>query len=338
MRAARSRSLYLARQVRAALPLSPRKVPEDAAAFEERLAWILGSPRTGSTWLLKLLVHPLTLARTPTGVSAPVGLSRRDRPDIVPINESHVSRHLVPVSRSPEEGEDGGRPEWKRGLRGHSSYLLADEYADVWREKARELLLARLRAQAEAGARQLALRDPIVVVKEPQSQGADVLMSLLPGSRLIFLMRDGREVVRSMLALYGPGGRLERARRGPGPESEELRLRFVERQSRRWVERTQSVHAAFRAHAADRRLIVRYEDLTRDPSAGLRRLTDWLGMGRTDEQIRAAVEDEATRRAPSQSGRRAATRDPSVWELSPAERKLADEVMGPMLKELGYPT
>jgi len=37
-------------------------LPFDAASFESRLAWILGAPRTGSTWLLRMVIHPWILA------------------------------------------------------------------------------------------------------------------------------------------------------------------------------------------------------------------------------------------------------------------------------------
>jgi Sulfotransferase family len=258
-------------------------------------------------------------------------------PSVVPVNESHFARHLVPAGhRPPGLGTANRQPAGGRALKDHVSYLLAEEYADAWRPKARELVLARLRAQAEAGARRLGLEDPMVVIKEPQGQGADVLMSFLPGARLLFLVRDGREVVRSMLAIYGPGGRLEEAARGPDPDSDKSRLRFVQRQSIRWVQRMRSVQAAFANHPPELRLMTRYEDLRRDTPAELRRLTDWMGLERTDEQLRAAVDSELSRKRPTGSGRRD-DRDPSFWELRPPEREAAEEVMGPVLVELGYP-
>src|SRR5215212_9368239 len=49
----------------------------DAPTFESRLAWILGAPRTGSTWLLRLLIHPWILARgTDKGMRAPLRVRR----------------------------------------------------------------------------------------------------------------------------------------------------------------------------------------------------------------------------------------------------------------------
>ena len=43
-------------------------------------------------------------------------------------------------------------------------------------------------------------RNPYLVVKEPNtSEAADTLVKLLPSSRVVFLVRDGRDVVDSML-------------------------------------------------------------------------------------------------------------------------------------------
>src|SRR4051812_40349064 len=63
----------------------------DATAFESRLVWIMGAPRTGSTWLLRLLIHPWILARgTPSGLRAPLPRRGRRLPDVVPIDESYL--------------------------------------------------------------------------------------------------------------------------------------------------------------------------------------------------------------------------------------------------------
>ena len=45
----------------------------------------------------------------------------------------------------------------------------------------------------------------MVVVKEPGSHAADTIMDLFPDSTLIFLLRDGRDVVDSWLDAYRDG-------------------------------------------------------------------------------------------------------------------------------------
>jgi hypothetical protein len=61
--------------------LDPADSPEfEDGAFEARLAWILGSPRTGSTWLLPLLAFPLRLSvEDPSGSVLPRRASRCHR-------------------------------------------------------------------------------------------------------------------------------------------------------------------------------------------------------------------------------------------------------------------
>src|SRR5215208_5769288 len=74
----------------------------DLSGFESRLTWILGSPRSGSTWLLRLLVHPWrldsrsNLGRSDIGFHGGGPFGRRAGPSVVPIDESYFPRHLTP--------------------------------------------------------------------------------------------------------------------------------------------------------------------------------------------------------------------------------------------------
>src|SRR5438552_5888431 len=71
--AARAGTLELATREPSGAQASLEGLPFDASAFESRLVWIMGAPRTGSTWLLRLLVHPWILARgTASGLRAPL--------------------------------------------------------------------------------------------------------------------------------------------------------------------------------------------------------------------------------------------------------------------------
>ena len=184
------------------------------------------------------------------------------------------------------------------------------------------------------------LDDPLVVIKEPNgSHAAGFLLSLLPSSRLIFLLRDGRDVVDSLVAsLDERGWRHEAAGRGMG--SEAGRLAAVRRESRYWLERTIAVQAAYDAHDPALRFRLRYEDLLRDTPVELGRLLEWLGRPRADDELERTVADmlRGNPEAPEGSGksRRAAT--PGLWRqnLSENEQEIMAEVMGAKLRELGY--
>jgi hypothetical protein len=321
-------------------PLSlPEEPGFDDEAFEARLAWIFGSPRTGSTWLLRLLTYPLDLTKKrPSGSVLP----RRApvRPVAVPVDEPYLPSHITPMAN--QAAEPGAANFLLKSTRpGDPNYFFADAFADCWRPEVRRLILVRLHAQAQLAATEHSLDDPLVVVKEPNgSHGADVLMSILARSRIIFQLRDGRDVIDSMLHAQSSGGWLT----GPGGiegRSESERLGFVRRNARLWVNRTLAVERAYNAHPPDLRMTIRYEDLRADTMGTLRPLVDWLGLRRGGEEIEAAVASlsfeayPARTKGPTKPLRAAS---PGLWRenMSDAERGEMNRIMGETLERLGY--
>lgn len=306
----------------------------DEDAFERRITWILGSPRSGSTWLLRLLVYPLTITRTPAGFEAPLGFDWRRDP-ILPSNEPYLPVHLTPLMGTYYE--PGTRPDPAAFLHNTERasdphYFFSDEYADLWRPAIRGLGLARLRAQVERGVRPAHADQVMLAVKEPNgSHGAELLMELFPSSRLLFLIRDGREVVRSMLAAYSPGGWLEGEGRKLGLDEEEQRLGFVRTHSMRWVIRMEAVERAFNCHPQALRFELRYEELLEKPRATLRRVFNWLGVQRSQQDLTDALESSGRNQTPARPGR---------WReaMTPREQELMTAIMDYKLDELGYAT
>jgi hypothetical protein len=313
----------------------------DDRAFESRLVWIFGSPRTGSTWLLRLLTFPLQLTtKRPSASIMPRKASVQ--PVAVPVDEPYLPSHLTPVTQS--FAEPGAPSFLLKGMRADDpNYFFADAFAGCWRPEVRRLILVRLHAQADLAAREHSLRDPFVVVKEPNgSHGADVVMSLLARSRMIFQLRDGRDVIDSMLHAQSGGGWRLGGSAGFAPlQGEAERLEFVRRYSRLWVNRTLAVQRAYDAQPPELRIAIRYEDLRADTIGTLRRLVDWLGPQRTDEELEAAVAALAFETYPARAKGptkplRAAT--PGLWRenMSAREHAVMEETMGPKLVELGY--
>ena len=114
-------------------------------------------------------------------------------------------------------------------------------------------------------------------------------MSILPRSRMIFQLRDGRDVIDSLLHAQSGGGWRLGAGRVRDIQGESERLEFVRRHSRLWVNRTLAVQRAYDAHPPELRIAIRYEDLRADTLGTLRPLVDWLGAQRSDEELEAAV-------------------------------------------------
>jgi hypothetical protein len=223
-----------------------------------------------------------------------------------------------------------------------AGYFFCKQFEDVWRPALRDLAHARFRAHIERTAATYAVDDgAIMVIKEPNgSHAAPFVMSMLERARMIFLYRDGRDVIDSLLDLNAPG-RLTAAWRGVAVETPEQRLELIREESLNWVARMTATQRAFRERPPELRFRLRYEDLVADPTAHLRQLTEWLGLDRDATEIAEAVEANAFGSAGrSKTGAAATNRaaTPGLWRQSLNEQEiaLADEIMGAKLVELGY--
>ncbi len=294
------------------------------AGFDASLVWLFGSPRSGSTWLMRQLAG---------------------HPAVIPVNEPLIGQHLAPFFSD----EPGIRPRDldstnftpSRYLSGAGHYFFADEFREVWEPRLGALIRARLHAQAARRASPATVGERLLVLKEPHgSQAADVIMRALPDSRLLFLLRDGRDVVDSELAAATKGSWLGEVFPVVAGIEPEQRLDFVEQAACKWLWRTEVVEQAYAAHRGPK-IFVRYEDLLAEPTLNLRRVFDWLGLEISDPDLEELVESQSFERLPGEHrgpGRifRAAT--PGLWRenLSEAEQETVDRVIGAKLRDLGY--
>lgn len=284
---------------------------------EDRLTWIFGSSRSGSTWLLRMLA---------------------DFRGVVPIDDPHLGHHLgiwrpIPLAwgacdESPElttllelKAEEPG-------------YFFADRYRESWWEPLRALIRARFEAHAQGPARAAV---PTYVVKEPGSQAAPLLAELFPGSKLIFLLRDGRDVVDSWLDAYQEGSWA--IPRGAFPAAQWGRIRLIRWLSAVWAYRSRAVRRAFEAHDAGNRILIRYETLREHTGQTLRAICEVVGL---DAEAASEVEDRHRfEQAPSElrgSGRELRLAKPGAWRenLSEIEQLEMHQALGDALREFGY--
>jgi len=299
-----------------ALPIGDRAGPASAEddELESKLVWILGSPRSGSSWLMRLL----------NGLEG-----------VVVINEPYLGAHLVPVGAESdgEYLEHGGRAD-------DPHYLFAQPYLPTLLPALRRLVLEGVKAQLNElwGDRSFAH----VVIKEPNgSHASDSISRLLPRSRLLFLARDGRDVIESladaMLNKESWWVRMNPHR----AHGQRATKRFIREQSERWVVGMSATQRAFTSTAPDQRLLVRYEDLVADTASGLTEICAWLGIRPRERQVEEIVERQRFESVPAESrgpGKAIRRGQPGGWRdaFGPDEVLLMDEVMGEKLRQLGY--
>jgi Sulfotransferase family len=286
----------------------------------DRLAWIFGSSRSGSTWLLRML-------------------SSLD--GIASIDDPHLGHHLGvwrPISLAWATAEHPpDLTTLDRVKHDKDSYFFSDRYREAWEPALRRLIVARFDAEV-ADTRQPG-REPVVVVKEPGSHVADLLMALFPESSMIFLLRDGRDVVDSWLAAYRQGSwALDE---GAFPVTDAGRGALVRWQSAVWAFRTAVVQRVYDEHPADRRVLVRYEDLVEDPARELARICAHLPIDASADALGAVADRHAyaaVPRADKGDDKQIRSATPGAWRdnLTAAEHDVMHEVMGPKLAEFGY--
>jgi peptidoglycan/xylan/chitin deacetylase (PgdA/CDA1 family) len=317
----------------------------DDQKFESRLVWIWTTARSGSTWFLRMLCHPLKLVDSSKNPEDMLGFvapwTWQGAVDVIPVDTTFVSNHLLPLAGAADYNEDLAPVTFSAalGLGKQANYFFSSRYEHAWRPEVRRMMLVRFHRFVERTAERYPVKSPLVLLKEVAgAHAAPLVMSMFPRSKFVFLVRDGRDVVDSQTAANQPGGWLPVS----GWKTPEERREFINRRARTWLGDVVSIERAFEAHPPELRRMVRYEDLLADPSANLGPLVEWLGLRRSERWLERAIEANAFESiASEQKGPtkffRSAT--PGAWRrnMSDEEAVTLEDVMGDKLRELGYP-
>jgi hypothetical protein len=288
-------------------------------ASGDRLSWIFGSSRSGSTWLLRMLA---------------------ELPGAAAIDDPHIGHHLGtwrPISLAWAAAEKPPDLTTLRAIkREKPSYFFNDRYEHAWRPALRALIEARFTAEAEE---QRGRNRRATFVKEPGSQAIDLLLSLFPSSNLIWLLRDGRDVVDSWIDAYQRDSWA--IDEGAFAAERDGRLDLVRWQASVWSHRTEAVGAAYEHHDPNRRILIRYEDLLDDPVRELHRICSVVGIDAGDTRLREIEQAHRFSELPRRergSGHEQRAAQPGGWRsnLTPEERAAMERIMGPQLERVGY--
>jgi hypothetical protein len=286
---------------------------------EDRLIWIFGSSRSGSTWLLRML---------------------SDLDGVVPVDDPHLGHHLGVWRPIPLAWATCDEPPELTTLldlkADEPGYFFADRFRDSWWEPLRELIRSRFEAQAKA----LGAGDrPTYVVKEPGSHAAPMLADLFPKSRLIFLLRDGRDVVDSWLDAYRDGSWAIPG--GAFPVAPEGRIALIRWLSAVWAFRSRAVKRAFDTRSPQDRILVRYETLRERTSETLDRICETFGLGVDGlREVELRHRFEQAPKGARGPGKEIRIASPGSWRenLTRAEQAAMHEELGDALEEFGYGT
>jgi hypothetical protein len=292
----------------------------------ERVAFLVGAGRSGTTLLYKLLcLHPqvayISNYENRCGW-LPGGLASRAVADRIDAklhawfnrggNAYFVDRPwLKKLFPTPNEGESVYR------ACGVPLFPRPGERPDA-------ATAARLRQRFERN-RERAGAEIFVSKRTANNRRIPYLEAIFPAARYVHLVRDGRDVTQSLSTVdWWDGHTVWWDGRTPVEmeQSGEPRLAIC---ARNWVRELEELRAQLEAIAPERVFELRFEDLLRDPHPQLERIVQFLGLELTPE-YRAAIASLQLRPVQARWG--------SDWNDQQLECVLRETQ--PLLRQLGY--
>ncbi len=239
-------------------------------------------------------------------------------PDNVIWDEPYIGRHFEMVKPWQE----------KRGRR----YFFSPSHKNNWLQWLRKLILARTFSEFQTV-------DKNVIIKEPNSsEGCGIILGSLPNSKLIFLLRDGRDVVDSQIDAFKKGSWNEGGTGWIKNTTREKRIRLF---SHSWTQSIESVFESFQKHDSKLKILVKYEDLLTNTLAELRKIYDFLQINVDDRELKKIIEKYDFNKIPSKKrGPGKFFRSAKVGgykdNFSEKEQEIMISKMGETLKKAGY--
>jgi hypothetical protein len=246
------------------------------------MVFLVGAQRSGTNWLQRML------AAHPAVVSLP--------------SETHLFTG----------GMDAVAERFQHGVLGSPAtgniYMDRDEFLDAARDFC-DRVFTGVADRLDADACRVIERSPNHV------EQLELIGAIYPDAWFLHIVRDGRDVARSLLSQPW------------GPTS-------VEEAAQVWARSMKSVRAAAPALARYRE--VGYELLLADPSDGMRDVFEWLGLAAAPD-VMARVSAEAGVSFNTDTKRPDIGTSKWVGDWSSSDLAAFDRVAGDVLRELGYP-
>ncbi len=220
-----------------------------------------------------------------------------------------------------------------------TDFIMADATREGWISSVRDFILSG----AEYACPRITPED-YLVIKEPNgSVGAPIIMEALPESRMIFLVRDPRDVVASVLDGARRGSWLSERnqqdqqwnKQAVPDTNPDL---FVKRRAGAYLLQMTATQQAFEAHAGIKTL-VKYEDLTDSPLETMRRMCSNLGIPVEEAELQLAVSRHSWENIPKQdkgSGKFYRKGQPGSWkeDLTSDQIKIVEDITEPLISKL----
>ena len=222
------------------------------------------------------------------------------------------------------------------GRKTGGQYILGEPSKQSWLGPMRDLVLGGAAARFPEVSGYL-------IIKEPNgSIGAPLLMEALPESRMIFLIRDPRDVVASSMDARSEGSWLSERREVQRSTSKQARNPnvYVRMRANSYVQQIEKTWQAYRAHGG-RKVMVRYEDLRADTLQTMKRIYSELEIPVQQTELARSVEKHSWENIPEEEkgeGKKRRKAKPGGWreDLTTRQVEIVEDITAPLLNEF-YP-
>ncbi len=284
----------------------PSRAGEPCGVRPENIVWIFGTGRSGSTWLGSMM-------------ESLDGCAMWNEPLI---GNLFGNFHYFRV---------GGRKSGRQ-------YILGERYKETWLGPMRDLVLGGAAARFPE-----LIGGGYLIIKEPNgSIGSPLLMEALPESRMIFLIRDPRDVVASSMDARSEGSWLSERREAQSHTSKPGRNlnTYARMRANSYVQQIEKTRQAYKAHEG-RKVMVRYEDLRADTLKTMRRVYAGLEIPVDEAELALSVEKHSWENIPDEEkgeGKKRRKAKPGGWreDLTPKQVEIVEDITAPLLEEF-YP-
>jgi len=281
------------------VPKVKQLTEEEENILEKKMVWLLGTPRSGSTWFgAQLLMHPHNIIW----------------------QEPWIGRHL---NLNPF-----------RDVEKTPHYFFSLYHRHNWLPALRKFILARTYSQT------LTL-EKNVIIKEPNgTMGADVIIETFPNAKIIWLVRDLRDVIDSLIDAHKPGSWSKELSKKP-LKGKIARMQAIENYAENISLTQANLWRAFYNHNPDLSYFIKYEDLKKDTFAELRKVYKFLKIDISNKELQGKIDAFDYKKIPDSkkgSGKFYRSASPGRWQenFSGEEQKVIHSYLKDMLIKLGY--
>lgn len=271
----------------------------------ENFIWIFCTSRSGSTWIAHML---------------------EDLKDYT-------------VWHEPLVGELFGNFYYARNPHRKGKHYIMGGRKETWLKPLRSFILDAASAKFPE-----AVEKGYLAVKEPASAiGAPLVMEALPESRMIFLVRDPRDVAASSIDAHKKGSWFRERRENKEADGQRKSKlvdkdpdTVVESNARKYLAQISKAKQAYEAHDGPK-VLVKYEDLRADTLAEMRRIHSILDVPVDEEELAEVVERHSWENIPEEEkgeGKFYRKGSPGSWreDLTPDQIEIVESITAPLLK------